>query len=90
MRKQQLAIYILTFWLIIIALYMLLTNRFDLEFFFVLCLVGGIVILQFIEPEYVKPRYLQYVRLLIAAGIVIFCVIVAQKIMEILGLEIVL
>jgi hypothetical protein len=90
MRKQQIAIIALTLWLFIVTLYMLLSNRFDFELFFVLCFIGILIILQFIEPNYVKPGYLRYIRYLIAVGIVIFSAIVAQKVMEILGLEIVL
>jgi hypothetical protein len=90
MRKQQLAIIALALWLFIITLYMLLSNRFDLELFFILCFVGVLVIMQFIEPNYVKPKYLQYIRYLIIVGIAIFGVIVARKVMEILGLELVI
>jgi hypothetical protein len=68
---------------------MLLSNRFNLEFFFILCFVGVLVIMQLMEPYYVKPGYLQYIRYLIVVGIVIFGVIVAKKVMEILGWEIV-
>jgi len=87
MRKQQIAIVALALWLFFVTLYMLLSNRFDLELFFILCFVGVLVITQFIEPNYVKPGYLRYIRYLILVGIVIFGVIVAQKVMEILGLE---
>jgi hypothetical protein len=90
MRKQQIAIFALTLWLFIVTLYMLISNRFDFELFFVLFFIGILIILQFIEPNYVKPGYLRYIRYLIAMGIVIFGIIVAQKVMEILGLEIVL
>jgi len=90
MRKQQIAILALALWLIMIALYMLLSHRFDVAFFFVLCFFGVLVIMQLLEPDYVKPGYLQYIRYIIEVGIVIFGAIVTQKIMEILGLEIVL
>ena len=89
MRKQEIAIIALTLWLFIVALYMLLSNRFDLEFFFVLCFIGVLVIMQLMERDYVKLGYLQYIRYLIVVGIVIVGIIVAQKVMEILGWEIV-
>ena len=90
MRKQQIAIIALALWLFIVALYMLLSNRFDIEFFYILCFVGVLVIMQLLEPTYVKPGYLRYFKYLIIVGIVIFGVIVAQKVMDILGLEIVI
>ena len=90
MRKQQIAIIALALWLFIVTLYMLISNRFDLELFFILCFVGVLVIMQFVEPSYVKPGYLRYIRYLIIVGIVIFGVIVARKVMDILGLELVI
>jgi hypothetical protein len=90
MRKQLIAIIALALWLFIIAVSMLLSNRIDLELFFILCFVGVLVIMQFIEPSYVKPKYLRYIRYLIVVGIVIFGVIIAQKIMDILGYELVI
>jgi len=37
MRKQLMAIIALALWLFIIAIFMLLSNRIDLELFFILC-----------------------------------------------------
>jgi len=90
MRKQLIAIIALALWLFIIAIYMLLSNRIDLELFFILCFVGVLVIMQFMEPSYVKPKYLRYIRYLIVVGIVIVGVIIAQKIMDILELKLVI
>jgi len=90
MRKKQIASIALGLWLSIIVISMLLTERFDLALFFVLGFIGFLVIVELMEPYYVKPNYLWYTRLLIAVGIVLFTAIVAQKILDILGLEIVL
>jgi hypothetical protein len=87
MRKQQTAILALILWLILVLLYMLLSNIFDLEFFFILCMIGVLVIMQLIEPKYVKPGYLRYIWYLIALGILVFGAVVVLKVMEILGLE---
>jgi hypothetical protein len=83
-RKQQIAIIAFASWLTIISTCMLLVQRFDLELFFVLCLLGIFVIVQLMQSNYVQPGYLRYIRYLTAAGIVIFGVIVVQKVMEIL------
>jgi|WetSurMetagenome_2_1015567.scaffolds.fasta_scaffold75683_1 hypothetical protein len=90
MRKQLIAIIALALWLFIIAVSMLLSNRIDLELFFILCFIGVLVIMQFMEPSYVKPKYLRYIRYLIVAGIVIFGLIIALKILDILGFELVI
>ena len=87
MRKKQIAAVVLALWLIIISVVMLFMERIDLIQFFVLGLIGFLVIVELTEPTYVKPGYLYYVRFLIAAGIVIFCAIVVQVMMDTLGLE---
>ncbi len=86
MRKKQIAILFFALWLIIILYIMLLAGRFDLALFFILGFIGFLLIVELIEPRYVKPSYLPYLRYLTAAGIVIFGAVVIQKLMEILGL----
>jgi hypothetical protein len=90
MRKKQIGAFALGIWLTIISFSMLFAERFDLALFFVLGFIGFLVIVELMEPHYVKPGYLWYSRFLIAAGIVLFGAIVAQKILDMLGLEIVL
>jgi len=85
MRKQQIAIIAFALWLTIVSLCMLLIQRFDIELFFVLCLLGIFVIVQLMQSNYVQPGYLQYIRYITAAGIVMFGILVAQKVMEILA-----
>jgi hypothetical protein len=85
MRKKEIAAIALAAWLVIVSVFMLLAERFDLEIFFVLWLIGILVIVELADPKSVRPRYLYYVRYLIAAGIVLFGAIVAQKVLEILA-----
>ena len=69
---------------------MLLIGRFDLVLFFVLGFIGFIAIVEIMEPSYVKPGYLRYIRFLIMVGLVIVALIIAQKVLHIVGWEIVL
>lgn len=85
MRKQQIAIIALALWFILVSVVMLLMQQVDFEIFFILCLIGIFVIMQILEPSYVQPGYLKYVRYLIAAGIVIFGAIIVHKVMVILA-----
>ena len=89
MRKEQIAIIALAVWLILISLFMLLAQSINLEIFFVLSLIGFLIIVELIAPKYIQPGNRRYIKYLLAAAIVIFGVIVAQKVLEILGLEIV-
>jgi len=90
MIKKQLAAIVLALWLTLVSVLMLFLERFDLVEFFVLGLIGLLVIVELIQPNYVQPGYLRYMRYLLAAGIVIFGVIVVQVAMETLGLVILL
>jgi hypothetical protein len=85
MRKEQIAIIALAVWLTLIAFFMLLAQSVDFEIFFVLSLIGFLIIVELITPKYIEPGYLRYIRYLLAVGIVIFGVIVVQKVMEILA-----
>lgn len=85
MNKKQIAAITLTLWLSIVFIFMLLLQRFDLEIFFVLTLIGVLVIAELIKQQYIQPGYLRYLGYLIGAGIVLFCIIVIKKVMEILA-----
>jgi hypothetical protein len=90
MIRKQIAGIVLALWFIIISYAMLLVERIDLVLFFVLAFIGFIVIVELMEPYYVKPGYLWYIRFLIAVGIVIVAAIVGQKVLDIIGWEIVI
>jgi uncharacterized membrane protein len=89
MRMKQIAPIILALWFTIVSVSMLLLEQIDLVLFFVLGFIGFIVIVELMEPHYVQPGYVWYIRFLIAMGIVIVGAIVAQKLLNVLGWEIV-
>ena len=83
--KKYWAAAVLAAWLIIIVFFMVLSRTLDLEVFFVLSLIGLLVVAALIEGAFSRPRYMCYVSYLIAAGVALFAYIVAQKILEILA-----
>lgn len=85
MKKKNLAAVVLSVWLVIIGTFMLLAWRVDIEIFFVLWLIGILVVAELMDTRFSLPSYLRYIRYLIAAGIIIFGAIVAQKVLEILA-----
>ena len=85
MRKKDLAAIVIAIWLIIISCFMLLAYRIDLEIFFVLWLIGLLVIVELMDTRFTLPPYLRYIKYLVAVGIVIFGAIVTQKVLEILS-----
>jgi hypothetical protein len=76
---------ILALWLFAVLFFMILGLQMNLEIFFVLWLIGLLVLTELTDTVYTLPRQLRYVRYLIAAGVVIFGALVAKKVMEILG-----
>jgi hypothetical protein len=85
MKKRLFAVLALVCWLFLVCIFMLLAKNFDLEIFFVLWLIGMLVIVELLDTGSVQPAYLRPLKYLIAAGIVVFGLIVAQKILEILS-----
>ena len=89
MRREQIAIIALAGWLSLITVLLFLAQSVDLSIFFVLALIGFLIIVELMSPKYIQPGYLRYIKYLLAAGIVVFGLIVVQKVMEILGFKIV-
>ena len=85
MKKKVLAAIALVVWLVIIAVFSLLASRVDLEIFFVLWLIGLLIIVELMDMRFSLPSYLRYIKYLVAAGIVVFGAIVTQKVLEILA-----
>jgi hypothetical protein len=85
MRKEQIAIIVLAAWLTVISVFMVFAGSVNYEIFFVLSLIGLLVIVELAGPKYVRPRFLWYIWYLVGAGIAIFRAIVVWKVIEILA-----
>lgn len=85
MKKKDLAIIVISIWLVVITIFMLLAARIDLEIFFVLWLIGLLVIVELMDTRFCLPPYMRYLKFVVAAGILLFGCIVAIKVMEILA-----
>jgi len=84
-QKKHLAAGALILWLLTVTFFMILSYHLDLEIFFVLWLIGILIVVELVDPAFSKPRYLHYLRYVIACGVIIFGAIVAHKVLEILG-----
>lgn len=85
MKKKVLAGIVLFLWLVVISAFMILASRIDLEIFFVLWLIGVLVVVELIDTRFSLPPYLRYIKYITATGIVVFGGIVTIKVMEILA-----
>lgn len=85
MMKKHLAISALAAWVVLVIGFMVLARTLDLEIFFVLWLIGILIVVELASDHMATPRYLSVLKLVIASGVILFGVIVARKIMEILS-----
>jgi len=81
---RRLPIIVLIIWFAVITGLMLLNQALDLEVFFVLTLIGLLVVVELIDPVTVQPRYMRRIKYVVAVGVLLFGIIVASKVMEIL------
>ena len=72
-------------WLIVVTFFMVFNRTLDLEVFFVLSLIGLLVIAVLIDGAFSRPRYMRHLSYLIVAGVALFAYIVVQKVLEILA-----
>ena len=84
MKKKILAITAIAIWLMVISIFMLLARSIDLEIFFVLWLIGLLVIVELMDTRFSLPPYMRYLKYVVAAGILLFGGIVTGKVLEIL------
>ncbi len=85
MKKKQVAAVALAAWVLTVTGFMILAQSIDLEIYFVLFLIGLLIVVELIDTISATPRYLSHLRYIIAVGVVIFGWIVATKVLEILS-----
>ena len=85
-NRPGLALIVLVIWSVVITAFMLLNRALDLEVFFVLLLIGLLVVVELIDPVSVQPRSIRRLKYIVAVGVIIFGSIVARRVMEILGI----
>jgi len=83
-EMKQISVALLITWLLLVMFFMILARNISIEILFVLWLIGLFVIVELIGPSFVHPLYARYLKFLIAAGVLVFAVIIIQKVMEIL------
>ena len=84
-RKMRLSSMVFTTWLMVIIVFMLFRQTFDLDIFFVLAVIGLFVVVVMIDTSSVQPMYMRRMKYVVATAILIFGYIVANRIVEILA-----
>jgi hypothetical protein len=83
--KTQIAAGILVLWMGVVAAIMILARTINIEIFFVLWVIGFLIITEFIVVTTLRPRSARYQRLIGIAGVGIFALIIIMKIVEIIA-----
>jgi hypothetical protein len=86
MKKQQTIIIALALWFTIVSVLVLFVQHSDLENFFIISLLGFLMIMLVLQQSYIRPNYQKYIWYSIVAGMLVFSLIVAEKVLELLGL----
>ncbi|MEN6518353.1 MAG: hypothetical protein ABFC38_09175 [Methanospirillum sp.] len=79
------AVVVLAIWGLVVVAFMLLNRTLDLEVFFVLVLIGMLVVVELADTSTVQPAQIRRAKYAVAVGVVVFGWVVANKVMEILA-----
>lgn len=84
-RARETVVVVLVVWSLVVAAFMLLNRALDLEVFFVLVLIGLLVVVELVDTSTVQPGDVRRVKYVVAAGVLVFGWIVVNKVLEILA-----
>ncbi|WP_157203023.1 hypothetical protein [Methermicoccus shengliensis] len=68
-----------------VLILMSLTRSYDITLFFILMLIGLLVLVELTSPYHISPKWIRRLSWVVAAGVVVFMAIVVKKAMDILG-----
>ncbi len=83
--KSQWLVIIFSGWILTVLVLLSVLNSLDYVYFFILCLIGFLIIVEVIGPFTTRPRWKSRINALIVIGLIAFAAIVLTKVMEIIG-----
>ena len=84
-RARETIVIALVIWSLVVASFMLLNRALDLEVYFVLALIGLLVLVELMDTSTIQPGPLRRVKYVVAAGVLVFGWIVVNRVLEILA-----
>ena len=87
LTKSQRIVVIFGAWAFLALAALAVFNSLSLEYFFVLCLIGFLVIVELSGPFAARPAWRSRVNAVILLGVVVFGLIVASKVLNILNIK---
>lgn len=88
LTKSQRLVYIFGGWVLVVLSLLALFNSINYEYFFVLCLIGFLVIVELSGPFTVKPAWRSRINIVIVLGVLLFTLIIVEKVLAILKISI--
>ncbi|BAI60948.1 conserved hypothetical protein [Methanocella paludicola SANAE] len=86
LTRSQRLVYIFGGWIFVVLALLALFDSISYEYFFVLCLIGFLVIVELSGPFTVRPAWRSRVNIVIILGVIVFSFIVVEKVLAILGI----
>ncbi len=86
LTRSQRLVYLFGGWMFVVLALLALFNSVSFEYFFVLCLIGFLVIVELSGPFTVRPAWRSRVNIAIVLGVLAFSLIVLEKVLAILGI----
>ncbi|MCX9025945.1 MAG: hypothetical protein OIN85_07630 [Candidatus Methanoperedens sp.] len=83
--RQQRFVYVLSLWMFIVLFFQIIGNNLDIEIFFVLNLIGFLVLVELTTPFNFKPEWKQRLKWFVLVGIIGFSYVVLKKVIVIIG-----
>ena len=83
--KIQGLVILFSVWVLITITAMALLGNMDPSIFFIICLLGFLIIFDITGPYTVRPKWKSRVYILTIIGIAIFAIIASQKLYDIIG-----
>lgn len=84
--KSQKLVYAFGAWMFTVLALLVLFQSLSAEYFFVLCLIGFLIIVELSGPFTVRPAWRRRVNVVIIVGVLVFGLIVVNKVLDILGI----
>lgn len=82
--KLTIASVAFTTWMMVITAFMLLIRTFDLAIFFVLTLIGLLIVVILIDTSSMQPKYLRRMNYLLVAAFLVFSYVVIDRIVGVI------
>ena len=86
LTRGQRLVYLFGGWMFAVLFLLALFDSVSYEYFFVLCLIGFLVIVELSGPFTVRPAWRSRVNVAIILGVLVFSLIVVEKVLAILGI----